>query len=156
MQSFQQDLKFAFSLLVKNKLFSAVAILTLALCIGANTTIFSVIHGVLLQPLPFPEGDRLVTLFNVYPAVAPSHDGENRVADYLDRKEETDVFESLLDKGVVDTREALLSSQFSVVPQETPVTDLEQASGKLVVTRLDAQFEPEAKRLIGAVLKIGS
>jgi len=89
------DLKYAIRTLLKSRGFTTVALVTLALCIGANTTIFSVIHGVLLRPLPYPEAERLVTLFNAYPAVAPPFNGENGVPDYLDRKEETDVFESL-------------------------------------------------------------
>jgi len=44
--------------------FTATALVTLALCLGANLTIFAVVDSVLLRPLPFPEADRLVTLFN--------------------------------------------------------------------------------------------
>jgi len=49
------DLRFAFRQLVKNPGFTSVAILTLAVCIGANLTIFAVIDSVLMRPLPFPE-----------------------------------------------------------------------------------------------------
>src|ERR1041385_5070513 len=57
------DLKFAFRQLIKSPGFAAVLVLTLALGIGGNTAIFSLVKGVLLKPLPFPESDRLVSLF---------------------------------------------------------------------------------------------
>jgi len=56
------DLKFAIRQLLKNQGFTAVAVLTLALGIGSNTAIFSVVNGVLLRPLPFSESERLVRL----------------------------------------------------------------------------------------------
>src|SRR6266567_605255 len=57
------DLKYAFRMLIKSPGFSFVAILTLALGIGANTAIFSVLEGTLLRPLPFPNANRLVRLY---------------------------------------------------------------------------------------------
>ncbi len=57
------DLRYAFRMLAKSPAFSAVAILTLALGIGANTAIFSVVEGTLLRPLPFPHAERLVRIY---------------------------------------------------------------------------------------------
>src|SRR5437773_4839642 len=62
MTSFWQDVRHGLRVLGKNPGFAAIAVLTLALGIGANTALFSVINGVLLSPLPFPEPDKLITL----------------------------------------------------------------------------------------------
>jgi putative ABC transport system permease protein len=98
MDSFLNDLRFAARQLAKDRGFLATAGLTLALCIGANTAIFSVVNSVLLKPLPVPEPDRLVTMWNAYPgAVAGGADvrGSNGAPDYFDRRALKDVFEDV-------------------------------------------------------------
>lgn len=90
-----QDIRFGLKLLWKEKPFSITALLTLALCIGANTAIFTVLNAVVLEPLPFPQPDRLVSLYNIYPGVGVTDRGSNAVPDYFDRKQMGDVFDSV-------------------------------------------------------------
>ena len=66
-ESLFQDLRYGVRMLKRSPGFTVIAILTLALGIGVNTTIFSVVNGVLLNPLPFPESHQLVSLFEKIP-----------------------------------------------------------------------------------------
>jgi predicted permease len=88
------DVRYGLRLLLKQRGFTIAALCTLALCIGANSAIFSVVNSVLIRPLPFPEGERIVRLMNSYPnAGAPR--GDNSAPDYFDRLEGTTAFSEI-------------------------------------------------------------
>src|SRR5687768_9911418 len=89
-----QDIRYAARLIRKDRGFAAATVGTLALCLAANTAIFSVVNAVILRPLPYPEPERLVTMFNAYPGAGATR-GQNGVPDYFDRLNATDVFEQL-------------------------------------------------------------
>src|SRR5438874_1495663 len=86
------DVRYAFRQLIKNPAFSAVAILTLALGIGANTAIFSIVNAVLLRPLPYPKADRIMVLNE---SSGPGQDYSVALPDYFDWQKDNTVFEHL-------------------------------------------------------------
>jgi len=66
-ETLAQDIRYGLRMLAKHKAFTSIAIITLALGIGANTAIFSVVNELLLRPLPYRDADRIVTVWEVSP-----------------------------------------------------------------------------------------
>ena len=105
-----QDLRYGARLLRRNPGFTAIAVITLALGIGANTAIFSVVNGVLLRPLPYPQPDSLVMVYGI--SLKATQDKTPLCqADFLDWKSQNQVFESLA---------AFSSNRFSYTGGESP------------------------------------
>ncbi len=85
METFLQDLKFASRTLLRNPGFAAVAVMTLALGVGANAAIFSVVNAVLLRPLPWSEPDRAVMIWSRWTAFDKTWVSDGEVNDYRRR-----------------------------------------------------------------------
>jgi putative ABC transport system permease protein len=94
MRTFWQDLRFGARMLLKNPGFTIVAVITLALGIGANTAVFSLINAVLLKPLPFYEPERLVTVWEEA-SLAGFPRQEPAPGTYVDWKARQSVFEDM-------------------------------------------------------------
>ena len=91
MQTILQDLRYALRLMRRNKLMTIIAVCTLAIGIGANTSIFSLVYGVLLHPLPYPGSDRLVAVLERQPKMVLSV----AYPDYEDMRGHVNSFESM-------------------------------------------------------------
>jgi predicted permease len=88
-----QDLIYGVRMLRKDGAYAAAVILTLAICLGANTAIFTVVRSVLLRPLPYPDSGRLVSSYDSFPGAGVERAGTS-VPNYVDRRAMTDVFSS--------------------------------------------------------------
>jgi putative ABC transport system permease protein len=93
-QTLLQDLRYGARMLMKKPGFTLIAVLTLALGIGANTAIFSVVNAVLLRPLPFPESERLTLVFLKNPETASGRGGYGN-ADFQALRERNQSFEKI-------------------------------------------------------------
>ena len=94
MDSLLSDIRYAIRNLIKRPGFTAIAILTLAVGIGANSTIFSAVNALLLKPLPFPELDRVVAIWDKVPSRGVEHN-EVAFANYLDWRDQNQSFQQL-------------------------------------------------------------
>jgi predicted permease len=88
------DIRFTLRQLRKAPAFTVTALATIAISLGANLAIFAVIDSILLRPLPFPQSDRLVTIFNTYPKAGVENDGSS-ITNYYERRGNIAAFSSL-------------------------------------------------------------
>src|ERR1700757_4081105 len=93
MTTFLHDIRYGSRMLLKHKGFTAVAIIALALGIGANTAIFSLVNGVILRPLPFPDAERIIYIEGKNPAAGIT-DSNISFLDFTDWSQQTDLFVS--------------------------------------------------------------
>lgn len=94
MSVYLQDFRYVLRALARRPLYACVTTLVFALAIGANTTVFSLINGFYLRPLPYPEGEQLVTIYNAYPKLGLDVAGVS-IPDYLDRREQARSLEQI-------------------------------------------------------------
>ena len=92
MDSLFRDVRFGARILWKDRGFAATAVLTLAICIGANAAIFTIVNSVLLSPLPVPESDQILLVANQYPNAGVGNSRNSGVPDYYDRLRDVTVF----------------------------------------------------------------
>ena len=111
------NLRHALRALSRTPGFTAVALLIIALCLGANLTLFAVIDAVLLRPLPFPDAGELVTVFNTYPKAGVDRDGAS-LTNYYERRGAISAFSSL----------ALVRADSAIVGEAGSVERVETAS----------------------------
>lgn len=88
------DIRYAVRQWLKSPGFTLTALATIAICLGANLAIFAVINSVLLRPLPFPNADQLVTIYNTYPKAGVENDGSS-YTNYYERRGNIPAFSSL-------------------------------------------------------------
>ena len=88
------NLRYALRQLRKAPAFTVTALATIAICLGANLAIFAVINSILLRPLPFPQSDQLVTIYNTYPKAGVLNDGSS-ITNYYERRNNIPAFSSL-------------------------------------------------------------
>jgi len=128
-----QDVRYAVRGLSRNPVFSAVAILTLALGIGMNTAVFSVVSAALIRPLPYPDADRIVWLANY---IQRFHMDASSAPDFTDWRAESQSFEAMAGYGTVDRtiQDGDFSAKHSFVyitPEFWRIAGVQPAIGRL-------------------------
>ncbi len=115
MDHLRQDVVYALRRLIKAPAFTAVAVTTLALGIGANSAIFSVVNGVLLKPLPYPQPDRLVGVYHIVDGHRAVMSGPN----FIDVARAASTFENA---AAVSTGRAILTGEGE--PTRLPIAEV--------------------------------
>ena len=92
MSTLLQDLRYSIRMLVKSPVFAVIAVVTLALGISANTALFTVVNGVLLNPLPYPHSEQLMAVYASTPGV---EQGPATYLNFLDWQRQTQTLSSL-------------------------------------------------------------
>src|SRR5215216_708803 len=92
-ETLAQDIRYGVRMLAKHKAFTSIAVITLALGIGANTAIFSVVNELLLRPLPYRDAERIVTVWEVSPR--GRHQNSTSRANFRAWRDQGTVFESM-------------------------------------------------------------
>ena len=136
------DVRVGLRLLWKDKAFTFTAALTLALCIGANTALFSIVDHVLLRPLPFPESDRILLMSNRYPGAGVDIGGNSGAPDYYDRLRETNVFVEQAMYHVFARNESYLQRQLESFDFPDPEGQFPNCGGGVSSKVQVGPFEP--------------
>jgi predicted permease len=89
-----EDFRYALRALANRPLYALASIAVLSIAIGANTTVFSAFNGLFLRPLPYPDGDRLVMVYDSYPKMNLEYAG-TAIPDYIERREQAPSLENL-------------------------------------------------------------
>ena len=134
MNTLLQDLKYGLRMLRKSPGFTAVAVITLALGIGTNTAIFSVVNAVLLRPLPYPDSPRIVTIWETEPS-GPGQVFPDTGPDFVDWKAQNTVFDEIgavfvSSSALTGTAEPLQLQGFEVSPEIFPLLGAQPAIGR--------------------------
>jgi predicted permease len=136
-----QDLRFGARMLLKNPGFTLIAVVTLALGIGANTAIFSVVNAVLLKPLPYPESERLMMVYGEFPALK-TNQMRLSLPEYVDFQQQTQSFAA---SGAFDSGSANLAPHEGGEPEraERATVTPEMFAVLQVAPLLGRVFTPE-------------
>jgi putative ABC transport system permease protein len=137
MNGFLQDLRYALRQLRKSPGFTAVAVITLALGIGANTGIFSIVNAVLLQAFPYPDPDQLVLIFNV-PSNQPDALSAISYRDFTLYREQNHVFSEMAgnafhDLTLTGAGEPAIVNTADVTPQIFPLLTAKPLAGRTLL-----------------------